>query len=105
MIAIDAENYESAVLASKLPVVVDVWGPKCRPCLALLPQIEIMAKEYDGKVQFAKINAAENRRLAIRLKVMGLPTILFFAGGEEKERVTGDVTLEAVRAATDRLLS
>ncbi len=106
MLAVDAENYQSTVLASELPVVVDVWGPKCRPCLALMPQVERMAEEYEGKVRFAKINVMENRRLAISLNVMGVPTILFYAGGEEKERMTGEqVTLEAIRAGTDRLLS
>jgi thiol-disulfide isomerase/thioredoxin len=106
MLAIDAENYQSTVLASDLPVVVDLWGPRCRPCLALMPQVETMAEEYEGKVRFAKINVMENRRLAISLQVMGVPAFLFYAGGEERERMTGEeITLEAIRAGVDRLLT
>jgi thioredoxin 1 len=71
-----------------------------------MPQVEKLAEEYEGRVQFGKVNTAENRRLAISLKVLGLPTFLFFSGVEEKERMTGDeVTAEAIRAGVERLLS
>ncbi len=60
----------------------------------------------DQLIKFGKLNVTENRRLVIALKVMGVPTSLFYKGGEQKERITGDeVTLEAIRAGTERLLS
>jgi thioredoxin 1 len=106
MLAIHADNFESEVLHSELPVVVDLWGPKCAPCLALMPRVEALAEEYAGKVRFAKLNVMENRPLVVTLRVMGVPTFLFYKGGEEKERITGgDVTLEAIRAAAERLFS
>ncbi|MBN1631212.1 MAG: thioredoxin [Thermoleophilia bacterium] len=106
MVVVDTENYQSVVVESELPVVVDLWGPKCGPCLALMPQVEKTAEEYEGKVRFAKINVAENRRLAMSLKVLGVPTFLFFAAGEEKDRITGEeVCVESIRACVDRLLS
>jgi thioredoxin 1 len=106
MLAIHADNFESEVLQNELPVVVDLWGPKCAPCLALMPRVEDLAEEYAGRVLFAKLNVMENRPLVVTLRVMGVPTFLFYKGGEEKERITGgDVSPEAIRAAAERLLS
>ncbi len=106
MLVIDKENFEAEVINSEQPVVVDLWGPKCGPCLALMPEVEALAREYGQRVKFGKINVMENRRLAIALKVMGVPTFLFYVNGERKETITGDdVTIEAIRAGTERLLS
>ena len=106
MLVIDANNFDAEVVQSSQPMVVDLWGPKCGPCLALMPDVEALAGEYAGRVKFGKLNVMENRRLAIALKVMGVPTFLFYKGGEQKERITGDdVTIEAVRAGAERLLS
>lgn len=105
MLEIDADNYRSEVTENQLPVVVDFWGPRCAPCLALTPQVEKLAEEYEGRVEFAKINVAENRRLALDLKVLGVPSVLFFFQGAEKARITGgDVTVPAIRAGAERLL-
>jgi len=106
VVIINADNFESEVLKSEQPVVVDLWGPKCGPCLALMPDVEALAGEYTGKIKFAKLNVMENRRLCITLKVMGVPTFLFYTKGEQKERISGDqVTLEAIRTGAERLLS
>lgn len=101
----DKDNFEAEVVNSDLPVVVDIWGPQCGPCLALLPEIEKMAEEFEGKVKFGKLNAAENRRFLMGLKVMALPTFLFYKGGEQVSRISGaDVTGDSVRAAANGLL-
>lgn len=106
MVIINTENFEAEVTKSEQPVVVDLWGPKCGPCLALMPDVEVLAGEYEGKIKFCKLNVMENRRLAISLKVMGVPTFLFYKGGEQKERITGDqVTLQTVSEGVRRLLS
>ena len=106
MVIINADNFESEVLKSDQPVVVDLWGPKCGPCLALMPDVEALAEQYSGKIKFGKLNVMENRRLCISLKVMGVPTFLFYRNGEQKERITGEqVTLEAIRTGTEKLLS
>ena len=106
MVIIDADNFEAEVMKSEQPTVIDLWGPRCGPCLALMPDIEELAREYAGKIKFGKINVMENRRLAIALKVIGVPTFLFYKEGEQKEYITGDqVNLEAVRAGAERLLS
>lgn len=106
MVELDKDNFEVQVLQSELPVVVDLWGPKCGPCLALLPQVEELARELEGKVRFCKLNVAENRRLVISLKVMGVPTFLFYKGGELKDRLSGgDVTIDGIRQKTEALLA
>ena len=106
MLVLNGDNFAAEVTQSPQPVIVDLWGPRCGPCLALLPQVESMAEEYAGKIKFGKINTVENRRLCINLKVMGVPTFLFYQRGELKERLTGEqVTLEAIRAGARRLLA
>jgi thioredoxin 1 len=106
MLIINAENFKEEITKSEQPIVIDLWGPSCVPCLSLMPDVEFLAKEYSGKIRFGKINVAENRRLCIELKVMGVPTFLFYKGGEQQERLTGDqVNIEAIRAGAQRLLS
>ena len=105
MLVIDKDNFEAEVVKSGLPVIVDFWGPQCGPCLAIMPEVEKLAEEYAGRIKIGKLNSAENRRFCMGLKVMGLPTFLFYKNGECLERLSGDeVSLEAVKAAAARLL-
>ena len=105
MIEIDKDTFETEVAQSATPVVLDFWGPQCGPCLALMPDVEKLAETYGGKVKFCKVNVAGNRRLCISLKVMSVPTFLFYKGGECVDRLTGDeVALEAIKAKADALL-
>jgi thioredoxin 1 len=106
MLVIDKDNFEAEVVKSEIPVIVDFWGPQCAPCLALMPEVEKLAGEYEGKLKIGKLNSAENRRFCMSLKVMGLPTFLFYKNGECKERLSGDeVTLETIKAAAERLMA
>ena len=89
MIEVNKDNYEEEILHSKGLVMVDFWGPKCQPCLALMPAVEDMEKDYMGKLKVAKLNAAQNRLLCAKLKVMGLPAFLFYKDGTEVKRLTG----------------
>ena len=65
MIIVDKETFEAEVQQSSMPCVVDLWGPQCGPCLALMPEVEKLAEAYEGKLKFCKLNVAENRRLVI----------------------------------------
>ena len=85
------DNYESEVLQSDLPVLVDFWGPQCAPCLALMPSIEHLEQEYAGRIKVTKLNAAAgNRMLCAKLKVLGLPSFLFYRHGVEVKRLSGE---------------
>jgi len=74
-----------------LPVVIDFWAEWCGPCKAFAPTFEAVAKEFEGKVKFAKVNIDEgdNKEFAGGLGVMGIPTTVFFNKGEEVSRFSG----------------
>ncbi len=88
---LDDANVVREVLRSELPVVVDVWSPGCGPCRMLEPIIVDLATAYAGRVKVAELNAAVAGRTAARFGVMGTPTVLFFRGGREVDRVVGFV--------------
>lgn len=105
MVIVDKESFDAEVVQSAMPAIVDLWGPQCGPCLALMPAVEELAGQFEGKVKFCKLNVAENRRLAITLKVMSVPTILFYKNGEMTDRITGDeVDIDAIRTRAEKLL-
>ncbi len=87
---LNRDNFEGEVLQSKEPVMVDFWGPQCRPCLALMPTVEQLEKEYAGRLKVAKVNATENRMLCAKLRVLGLPAYLFYKDGIEINRLVGE---------------
>ena len=102
---LNRDNYETEVDQADKPVLVDFWGPKCKPCLALMPSVEDLEKEYEGKLKVAKLNAAENRMLCAKLRVMGLPTFLFYKEGAEVKRMSGeDITIDQIKAVVDEVL-
>ena len=105
-VELNRDNFESEVLQSKESVMVDFWGPQCQPCLALLPTVDQLEKDYAGRLKVAKVNAVENRMLCAKLRVLGLPTYLFYKGGTEVNRLAGEgITksdlIEAISAALD----
>ncbi len=88
---VDDASFVSEVLRSELPVVLDVWSPGCGPCAMMEPIVMSLAGRYQGRVKVAELNAAESGATAARLGVMGTPTVLFFRGRREVERVVGFV--------------
>ena len=92
---LNRDNYKNETLQSKVPVMVDFWGPQCRPCLALMPAVERLEKEYTSKIKVAKVNAAENRMLCAKLRVLGLPVYLFYKDGVEINRLAGEYITES----------
>ncbi len=103
-IDLNRDNYETEVLQSKEPVIVDFWGPRCPRCLALMPAVERLEEEYAGRVKVAKVNAAENRMLCAGLRVMSLPSYICYKNGEEVNRLVGEKISEADLAGAIRAL-
>ena len=99
MLELNKENFEAEVLQAPGITMVDFWSPKCEPCQALMPEVTALAEKYDGKIKFCKVNAIENRRLALSQKVLGLPVIAFYKGGEKIKELTGEVTGDKVEEA------
>lgn len=105
-IELNRDNFESEVTKSSIPVLVDLWGPQCKPCLALMPSVEELAREYDGQIKLGKINAAENRMLCAKLRVLSLPAFLLYKDGEEVKRLSSEsLTIDEIRAAVEDLLA
>ena len=86
---LNRDNFDAEVLQAKEPVLIDFWGPRCQPCLALAPFVEELEKEFSGKIKVAKVNAEQNRMLCARLRVMSLPTFLLYEKGAEVKRLSG----------------
>ena len=84
-------DFEDRVLMAsrEVPVVVDFWGPNCAPCKQMEPVLMQLAGEYDGRVKICELAAPKGPRTCARLGVRGTPTILYFKGGREVERVVG----------------
>lgn len=90
MIAVDKNTFQSEVLDYEGYVLVDYWSDGCEPCKALMPDVEELAANYEGKVKFAKLNTGKARRLAISQKVLGLPTIVLYKDGQKIDELTKD---------------
>jgi thioredoxin 1 len=104
MIEINSDSFEEDVLHSSQPVLVDFWGPQCGPCLALMPKVEALTERYGEKVKITKVEAPKNRRLCLTLKVLSLPTFLFFKNGKEVNRLSGDITIQSIEECLSKML-
>lgn len=89
IIVLDEENFDREVIESNIPVMIDFWAEWCGPCQAVMPIINELALEFEGVVKIAKLNVDENRSIAMRYRVMSIPTVLFFKDGEEAKREVG----------------
>jgi len=89
LINVTEDTFQDEVISSTIPVLVDFSAVWCGPCKMLDPIVHQLAGEWDGKVKFVKIDADQNPNILMQYGVMGIPTLLFFKGGEIQERVTG----------------
>jgi thioredoxin 1 len=82
-------TFETEVLKNDLPVLVDFWAPWCGPCRMVAPIVDELAEEYDGKVEFRKLNTDDNPRVAAKYGIRSIPTLLVFKGGEQVGSIVG----------------
>jgi len=90
MLELDKETFEPEVLGADQTVFVDFYSDGCEPCKALMPVVEALSDKYGDKLKFTKINTMKARRLAIAQKVMGLPVMAIYKGGEKIEELVKD---------------
>ena len=88
LLELNDANFESTVRSTPR-LVVDCWAPWCGPCRMIAPTIEALAKEYKGKVTFAKLDTDQAPRTAMSLGIHSIPTIIYFRDGKQVERLIG----------------
>ena len=88
-IILTSDNFETEVIGSEIPVLVDFWAPWCGPCKMLGPVISQIAEENEGKIKVGKVNVDEEDELAAQYGIQSIPTVLLFKGGEVVEQSLG----------------
>ncbi|MBI2988563.1 MAG: thioredoxin [Deltaproteobacteria bacterium] len=99
------DNFESEVLRSDIPVLIDFWAPWCGPCKSIAPVIEELAQEYEGKLKVAKLNVDENPITPSRYGVRGIPNLLILKDGAVKEQIVGAAPKSRLVDAIERALT
>jgi thioredoxin 1 len=101
VLEITDQNFETEVIKSGKPALVDFWAPWCGPCRMMHPVIEGLANEYEGKAVIARCNVDENQALAQRFGVSAIPTIIVFKGGEQSSTLIGVTSAEDIKKKLD----
>ncbi|MBI3616322.1 MAG: thioredoxin [Candidatus Omnitrophica bacterium] len=88
-VTVTQSNFQSEVVQSKTPVLLDFWAQWCAPCRAVAPVLDELAVKYKGKFTVGKVNVDEHPDLAVQFEVLNIPTLVFLKGGQEVDRVVG----------------
>ena len=97
------DTFDSDVIQSDVPVLVDFWAEWCQPCHMIAPTIEELAGEYAGKVKIGKIDTDANREVSIKYGISAIPTIILFRDGEIVKKFVGITSKDQFQAALDEL--
>ena len=95
------QQFEEEVLTSSKPVFVDFWAEWCGPCRAVSPAVEEVSKEYDGKVDFVKVNVDQNNELASKYNVFSIPTLAIFQNGKVIAQQAGAASKDKIKSYID----
>src|SRR4051812_6153437 len=95
-ININAASFDKAVINSPIPVIVDFWAPWCGPCKMIAPVLTEIAKEHGDRVRVTKVNVDDDPGLQQRFSIRGIPTLLFFSAGEQRDQLVGAVSKAAI---------
>ena len=94
-------NFDTEVLTSDVPVLVDFWAEWCGPCRMMTPTVDAIATDYNGKLKVGKLNVDENNQTAMRFQVRGIPMLLLFKGGKVVDQRVGAMGKNEVQKMID----
>src|ERR1700761_6640791 len=105
IVTLTQENFETEVLKSSKPVLVDFWAEWCGPCKMIAPLLDELASEYDSRLRIGKINIDEEQQLAAQYGIRAIPTLLFFKNGEVAGQIVGMCSKRDLKSNIDKLLT
>ena len=104
-VEIQESNFDTVVLQSTTPVLVDFWAAWCGPCRMVAPLVEELAEEYDGKVTFAKVDVDQSPQVAGKYGIMSIPTLIIFKNGKPVSNIVGFRPKAEVKQSLDDALA
>lgn len=103
--ALTDASFESEVLQSPVPVLVDLWAEWCGPCKMLAPVLDELADEYQGKAKIGKVDIEENQRLAATYSISAIPNLLLFKNGQVVDQTIGMASAQKLKTRLDQAIS
>ena len=104
LLEITEQNFETEVIKSELPVLIDFWAVWCGPCKAIHPIVEELAAEYQGKLKVAKCDVDSNQQIALKFGIRGIPTLLIFKNGNVVEQIVGALPKKHIISKLDGVI-
>ncbi|OIT01778.1 PREDICTED: uncharacterized protein LOC109226649 [Nicotiana attenuata] len=101
---VNDQTWESLVIGSDVPVLVEFWAPWCGPCRMIHPTVDELAQEFAGKFKFYKVNTDESPAIATRYGIRSIPTVMIFKDGEKKDTVIGAVPKTTLTTSIEKFL-
>ena len=105
VVELTEQNFQQHVVTSSKPALVDMWAAWCGPCRMLAPVVEELAGTYHGKITVGKLNVDDYPALAAQYRIMNIPTLLLFKGGNEVDRIVGVQPKEELVRRIERVLA